>query len=174
VSRPSLATAPSQPLDLWERRAHVSVRRVIYAMFAVISAATAPPYFLQGHALVGLVAIVVAVAMLAGYRLADAEHRNIIAVVILLFINASLLVVSVWAVSIFGEMPPMGVHHVLVICMAFVLIERDQVVLQAIVVTTSLLLLGIELLGWPPTSQPLGEVLSNSVAILGSATGVCW
>jgi two-component system, sensor histidine kinase and response regulator len=166
ASSPSPVPNVSRAMNLWERNAHKGARRLIYGMIAAFCVGTAPLHYLGGSAIVSILALTMTVPILVGYRLADAEHRNGIALGILLLCNVGLIVGALALHS------TVAVHYLLVICMSFVLIERERFLLQAIAVGSSVLLLGVEPLLIAPPSQPLALTLSTSIPFMVSGTGV--
>jgi signal transduction histidine kinase/DNA-binding response OmpR family regulator len=166
VLRTSAVPTASQRLDLWERRAHAGVRRFIYAMLAVFVTAMTPLQFFNGDVVMGLLTLATAGALLTGFRMADARHRNAIGMVILLYLNCAAFGASIHSHS------SMASHHLLFIPMSFVLIERQWVVTLWLALIPAVVFPTIESVLWTPPGLLWGERISHGIASLGTAAGV--
>jgi two-component system, sensor histidine kinase and response regulator len=142
VQHPSFTTHATAQLQQWDRQAHAKARRVIYGLLAPTAAVLIPLGLALGDLLVVGLAAVCLVALVVGHRMADAEHRNGVALALLVGLNVALLIASLHLeVS-------MAVEHVLLLCSTFVLIEGGRPDLQRLAVVAPLVSCPLESVWW--------------------------
>ncbi|MCA9705820.1 MAG: response regulator [Myxococcales bacterium] len=163
---PSHATGAPDPLEQWERGAHAGARRLIYGMLAGACVVMAPLQVVEGHVSMAGLTLSISLLLYGGYRTADSKHRNLIALAMLCYLHAELLFASAYYQS------PLTVHHNMLLCMTFVLLERSQVVLQRLALVPALVLIVVEPLLWWPVPLPLAEQIGTAVSsgVTGLAT----
>jgi signal transduction histidine kinase/DNA-binding response OmpR family regulator/HPt (histidine-containing phosphotransfer) domain-containing protein len=169
VRQYSPLTNTSQSLELWVRSAHATVRRVIFGMLAVVVVLVTPLQFLAGKPLSGVFGIVGGACLIVGYRAADAPQRNGISLALLLALNLIMLAESV------NKGASMGIHHLLVLCMAFVVLERDQEAKQWVAAIAGLVCMTIEEASWPrdvEAARSWAQATSDGIAILVPGAGM--
>ncbi|MEM9459966.1 MAG: response regulator [Myxococcota bacterium] len=174
------ALRPSSPRDAthlaqWEQHTHSRVRTFIYGFLGVGSALFVPIQILGGHLLRGVLCVIAALCLGLAYRTADTPARHAIALAILIVLNLMILVVSV------DIDDPMTTQHLLVLCMVFVLLEREQSTKQWIAIAFTLGLLTIErplirvmTVESLDLAQEISHVFSDVLSGLGALAVLLW
>jgi signal transduction histidine kinase/CheY-like chemotaxis protein/HPt (histidine-containing phosphotransfer) domain-containing protein len=171
VQHPSFTTHATAHVEQWERQAHAKVRRVVYALFAATAAILIPLELAFGDPLMLVIAAVTLVVLLVGYRLADHERRNGLALALLVHVNVALFVGSIHlGVSL-------AAGHVMLICTTFALVERGRVWLQRLAVVPPLVFFPIEAVWWRAEADPGAGVVVGLLAVttaLGTVAIMAW
>ena len=162
---PFSVTTASEQMRQWERSAHAKVRRVIYGLFMAASLGLTPLELAEGDLSSALITVASAVVLYGAFRAADSKHRNAIALLTLLYLNAALLATSLHFQG------SMSAHHHMLLCMAFVLLERERVVMQWIAVAPALVLLTVEPVLWT-RSDSWVQSLSIGASFAASGLGI--
>jgi len=160
------APVPTDPLNQWEERAHAKVRRFIYGMLAAFSLALTPLQLVNDKPIPGVLLFASTIALLIGYRMADAPQRNGIATAVVLFLHSAAFMAS------FGNKSPMTTHHMLHIALSFVLIERQRTIMLWCTLVPGVLISTLEPILWEPTALTLSERVSHGIAALATALGL--
>jgi len=161
------STDASQKIDHWERRAHARVRRFVYAIVALFSLSSVTLQTVSGASYPMIaVSVLSLVSMLVCYRTADSPVRNGLALGLLVYLHASILLAATY------YRDTMTAYHLMVMCASFVLLERERVVSQRVAVATGLVLITIEPLLWPPEAWTTTDSISSAVSslLVGLAT----
>jgi len=152
-------------MDQWERHAHAGARRVVCGLLAAATMLIFPVKLVLGDVVSAVLVVVSGVTLIAVYRLADSEHRNEISLGLLILFNAIGLV---WSLHLGA---PLGAEHVMLLCMTFVLVEREQLTMQRIAVVPPLLLYPLECMLAQPPGAALVEVLNVALVALAVMIG---
>jgi signal transduction histidine kinase/DNA-binding response OmpR family regulator len=163
VQHPSFTTRATIELDQWERRAQAKLRRMIYGLFASTSALALPVALVGGDHFTVVLAVVLVTAFLGAHRAADGERRNGIAFAMLLFLNVACLVAST------QYRASLALIHVMLICLTFVLVERERTTIQWAAAIPALVLIPIESIGWRSDGSLTAAVIT---ALYSTATGL--
>ena len=156
----------TQRLELWERRVHASARRFIYGLLVCFCIALTPLSLYNHQVPEAALNMATGFALYMGRRLADARSRNVIAAVIILFMNAAAFGASV------SQQASLAMYHLLYLAASFVLIERQHRALLWTVLVPSVVLPTIESMIWAPNEAPLSTRLSHGIGTLGTASGI--
>jgi signal transduction histidine kinase/DNA-binding response OmpR family regulator/HPt (histidine-containing phosphotransfer) domain-containing protein len=137
-------------------------------MLAIGAALLIPLQILAGDPLSGVLCLMASAFLAVGYRAADAPWRNGYSLALLLALNLMILMES------FQKQTALSIHHALDLCMAFVILERDQVTKQWVAAIVPLVLMTFEVAWWPavPPSRTSAEAASSSLATLLSGAGM--
>ncbi|MCX4239998.1 response regulator [Paraliomyxa miuraensis] len=141
-------------------------------MLALAALLLAPWPFLGGDVATGLLAVATVVLLVAVWRVPDAERRNEIALAVLLYLDAVVVFVSARFHA------PLGVQHLVLLCMAFVLIERERSILRWAAGLVAIVLLIVEPIVW--ASEPrlswgvLGGAVASGAGGLGTLVMLTW
>jgi len=164
VQHPIFITHATAALEHWERRAHASVRRVVYGLLIVAATLIVPVELASNRLVTAGLAALTSICVVVAYRMADAERRNEIALVLLIVLNA-IIVVAGFSMGR-ALAPP---EHIMTVCLAFVLIERQHAVMQMIAVVPPLLLYPIESI-WL-SDGTLGSMVSFVLSAIATGLG---
>ncbi len=145
---------------LWERFAHTKARRLIYGVLAGTAFVVAPLELANGDPTACAYATLAGIAPLAGYRLADSRHRNLLGLALLLVLNVIVFVAGARQGASFA------VYHYLLLCTSFVLIERGHARMHWIAALLALALLTLESVLWPSYGTSWVTTLINGFAHL--------
>jgi len=156
-------TNATEQLDRWVLAAHVKVRRVVFGVLATCATVLMPLQLIIGEPRAAVFCVLAGVFLGIGYRVADAPYRNGYSLGLLLVLNAIMLAQSVLSNR------SVGMHHALVLCMSFMIIEREHAIKQWAGAIVALLLVTFEEAARRPT---LTASISSGVAVLSSGLGI--
>jgi two-component system sensor histidine kinase/response regulator len=156
-------TNATEQLDRWMRAAHAKVRRFVFGALVICAILVTPLQLLEQRYLTSVFSVLAGVFLASGYRVADKPYRNGYSLALLLLLNALML-----AYGIVTE-HSVAVYHAMVICMAFVIIERNHVIKQWIAAAPALVFMTFEEASRRPT---LGTALSAGIGVLTSGTAL--
>jgi two-component system sensor histidine kinase/response regulator len=138
-------------------------------MLTVVTVLLTPLQFLAGKPVAGILGLMAGAALVLGYRAADSSRRNEVSLALLLFLNLLMLAES------FNKGASLGIHHLLVLCMAFVILERDQEPKQWIGAIAALVCMTLEEASWPrdvALARSWAQAASDGLAILVPGAGM--